>query len=113
MPCNTVTVQAVGGLENALPDLVKAALSSWSGYPPRVQGQVLSCWSPSGECSVMWEKGLGLLVSGRNSRTVERHKGEILQAYSKAAVSWAASRAGWRVLPVKGSANKLVVQRGS
>jgi hypothetical protein len=110
MPCNTITVQAVGGLENALPDLVKAAFGAvfWS-VREYAEGRLQA---GNGAVGATWVRGRGLEVSARSQDGADKAKSNILTAYSKAAVSWAAKRAGWRVAPVVGSVNRLVVQRG-
>ena len=113
MPCNSITVQSVGGLENGLSDLVKAALSAVAGSQAvQASDGSLSVYAVGLGVSVTWAKGRGLELLGRSQARLDSARGAVLQAYSKSAVAWAARRAGWRVQPVAGSVNRLVVQRG-
>lgn len=107
MPCNSITTQSVN-LKNAFSDLVVEAMtaSRWVVYlatTTQVKGWI-------GASQVTWVKGQGLSIRGyqgqvQNQKTLN----EITKAYSVAAVTWAAKRAGWQVQQT--AADKLTVSR--
>ena len=61
----------------------------------------------SGSTRVRWDQGEGLVITSSNSEFFAR---EITKAYSRAAVSWAAKRAGWQVSTLIED-NKLQITR--
>ena len=106
MPCNTISTQRLSvGLSAALPDVLRAALESL-GYRVELSADKLSL-TATGRGRVTWKAGTGLeLETYRGSDQA----GEIKRAYSKSAVTWAASKAGWKVGPWNG--NQTVIQKG-
>lgn len=104
MPCGTVTTQAVV-LTKAMPDVLKAGLEA-DGWEIRLM-TTEKIMAIRGNSTVIWTKGVGLSLRGSN---VTQAPTEIVQAYSKAAVSWAAQRAGWTV-QAGANKNQVVVTR--
>lgn len=103
MPCDSVTTQSVN-LANAVQDVLRGALvaDGWT-INTDVSGK-LEAWSPTGRLT--WERGRGLTMTGiRTDETIAA----VTTAYAKAAVSWAAQRAGWTV--AKADGNKLTLNR--
>jgi hypothetical protein len=95
MPCDTVTVQAVGGLEQARPELMREALSAVGVVLDGLASSVLVGRRLGAR--VEWAPGVGLTVSARSDEQAQAVRAAVLQSYSRVAVSWAAKRAGWRV----------------
>lgn len=104
MPCDSITTQSVN-LQNAMPTIIEAALkalgyditgSSETQIVARRQNFILD-----------WTKGKGITVRGM--RTNEVAITDLTREYSKQAVSWAASRAGWQVTST--GSNTLAVTR--
>lgn len=107
MPCNSITTQTLsGGLSNAIGEIVAAAFvgAGWQ-IVSQSDGAVIA--RRNGRERAEWNSGLGLKVTTLGA--VEAAKAEIMQSYSKSAVSWAAKRAGWKVGAWQG--NKVTVQR--
>jgi hypothetical protein len=75
-----------------MPDLVAKALIA-TGWQITEQGQNRIVALKRSD-SITWEKGKGLVLNGRDS---QRHITSLTKRYSKEAVTWAASRAGWQV----------------
>jgi len=90
MPCDTITTQAVV-LTKARSDILWAGLveAGWT-ITTATKDSVLAYKQGT---SVVWTAGKGLQITGAQTGV----QAEIVQAYSKAAVSWAAQRAGWHV----------------
>lgn len=114
MPCDSITTQALSAkLANAMPDLVEAAMRAekmtiYSKTAERIEAY-------NGRHTWTWTKGVGIKTQVRGSQTyapieAEKAAATLVTAYSKQAVSWAASRAGWKVSA--GSApNKLTLTK--
>lgn len=108
MPCDSISTQTISAaLKAAVPDVLLAALAA-EGWTTAgvVDGTIVA---RRGEDLLTWSAGVGLTVT---SRTEERGKGLIqglTVAYSRAAVTWAAKRAGWQVQTT--GDNKLTVTR--
>lgn len=95
MPCNTVTTQSVA-LAKAIPSLVEEAMKSlgWK----IIERKDASLTATHERSKVGWIQGKGVYAWGDVS--VAQNQEEIkklTKAYSKAAVTWAAQRAGWTV----------------
>ncbi len=107
MPCNTVTMQSLSiGLANAIPAVLAQALKE-AGYKLYEETDALIRGSDR-DSTFVWNKGTGLVVRSQNPTAT---KGVIMQAYSKAAVSWAAQRAGFKQVGLWQD-NKVTLQRG-
>jgi len=110
MPCDSITTQALSEkLKNAMPALIKSAMQS-EGFritvdtATRIVGvNSIHTWS--------WEAGKGIRTEARtyDSRAAEAAQSQLVQSYSRAAVSWAAQRAGWTVQQT--APNKLTIQK--
>lgn len=93
MPCNTRTKQLLSEkLSNALPSVLADALTA-EGYAihERLPGSIRATM---GSAYVTWTKGTGLTIQSRNPA---QDLQTVTQAYSRAAVTYAAQRAGWTV----------------
>jgi hypothetical protein len=106
MPCNSITTQTVA-LKNAIPEIVRKALEA-DGWTIR-ESTAADIVAYRRSASVQWVKGTGLTVAGRRQTGNEQIANDITREYSKQAVTWAASRAGWQVQNTGG--NTLTVQR--
>lgn len=94
MPCDSITTQTVSeALKNGMPSLVADALKS-AGWIITAQDNE-SFSARKGAVRMTWGKGVGLKVTAANAEIANTLIGEIVRGYSKSAVSWAASRAGW------------------
>lgn len=103
MPCDSITTQTVN-LAKALPDVLRRALEAAGWTIREYSAQTIDAYrSITGE-SMTWTAGQGMTVRG-NAKTA----GIISQAYSRAAVTWAAQRAGWTVSKTDG--NKINMER--
>jgi hypothetical protein len=93
MPCYTITTQTISaGLQNAMPDLLMKAMEDLRYRKPWNDAYT---WYRDGRLSsVNWSKEDGLVITAEDPDLV---KAQILQSYSKQAVSWAAQRAGMKV----------------
>lgn len=101
MPCDSNTTQTVS-LAKAIPAVMADALKAagWTltqNTPTEIQAY-------NNGSSMIWTAGKGMTING--SAGVES---SIIRAYSKAAVSWAAQRAGWQVSSTDG--NKMTLTR--
>jgi hypothetical protein len=103
MPCNTLTTQSVA-LANAIPDLMLAALVA-DGYSIATNAAT-HIIATKGSTTVTWTAKKGLEITGRNTTQVVD---ALTQQYSKQAVTWAASRAGWSVTET--ASDRLTVTR--
>jgi hypothetical protein len=92
MPCNSTTTQSVA-LQNAMPEIVEKALTA-TGWNITGTGLNVILARKSGY-SLTWNKGQGITIEGM--RENQQAITAITKEYSKQAVSWAASRAGWQV----------------
>ena len=101
-----MTTQTIA-LKNAVPDILRTALAAcgWiitsedeAGIAARCYGQRLT-----------WSRGRGLSFTTQTVVQAEAARTAITQAYSKAAVSWAAQRAGWTVQST--GANTMTINR--
>jgi len=91
MPCDTVTSQSVN-LSNAVKSILADALTAdgWTiKTDSRTQIVAEKNWN-----TLTWNKGAGLTVDAMRKNDIIQ---EVTQSYSKRAVFWAASRAGWTV----------------
>lgn len=92
MPCDTVTTQSVN-LANAIPSILAESLtkSGWTLYETtdaRITGYLSGA-------TLEWNKGKGLSMRGYGN--TQQQIVDVTRAYSVAAVSWAAQRAGWNI----------------
>jgi hypothetical protein len=93
MPCNTITTQTLsGGLENGIPAIVEKAFAAAGFAVSEISGATIK--GRVGRNVATWSQGAGLKVVSQNASA---DVAAIKREYSKAAVSWAASRAGWKV----------------
>ena len=94
MPCDSITTQTVSqNLKNGIGSLVAEAIKA-AGYTVDTQtADTISAYS--GGRRVTWTKGIGLSVSSGSTIGNYNLVRDITRRYSAAAVSWAASRAGW------------------
>jgi methenyltetrahydromethanopterin cyclohydrolase len=106
MPCDSITTQTVA-LAKAQPAILAEALKA-AGWQVSVNEPAKVCASNTAGESVTWLAGSGLAITAAPSQT-KRVEAAVIQAYSKAAVSWAAARAGWQVASSQG--NKLTLTR--
>lgn len=108
MPCDSITTQTISAaLKAAVPDVLLAALDAegWTTIGI-VEGGLIA---RRGVDRLTWAAGIGITV---DARTEDRGKGLVqglTVAYSRAAVTWAAKRAGWQVQ--NSGDNKLTVTR--
>jgi hypothetical protein len=79
------------GLENAMPVVLAQALKD-AGFNLYEEGDS-RIRGVDGYSSVVWNKGKGLVITAQN---VTATKAVIMQAYSRASVSWASQRAGFK-----------------
>jgi hypothetical protein len=95
MPCDSITTQTVSeALKNGMPTLIAEALKS-AGWNITSQDNNSIAASRAGE-KLTWAMGVGIRIVHKNGKIYSDNAvGEITRGYSKAAVSWAASRAGW------------------
>ena len=108
MPCNSMTTQTLNaGLENAMPQVLAQALKSegWQIHEEVGYRVVAS----NRYDSLTWTKGKGIVVS--TSGNAEMLGAKVRQAYSKAAVSWASQRAGFKQVG-QWQDNKVTLTRG-
>jgi len=103
MPCDTITTQSVN-LKNAMSDIVEKALKALKWNVTLVNKAKIT--AQSNNDTLTWLKGRGIRISSSNS---SQHLQNITKEYSKQAVSWAASRAGWNVNST--GTNKLTISR--
>lgn len=109
MPCNTISTQTLSaGLHKAVPEVLEQAARAMGAYAVALVNGVLT-FNYNG-AAVSWSSVLGLAIRGRAS-VLEQTKKDILQAYSKQAVTWAAKRAGWQVR-AGAAQNELVIVKG-
>src|SRR5262245_36904608 len=108
MPCNTITTQTVSAkLAKALPAVLKTAMQAAGIIVERETAGEIQARGRYGE-SLTWRAGAGLTIVSRSANNAEIES-KLVRAYSTAAVSWAATRAGWRVTATVD--NKLTLQR--
>lgn len=93
-PCDSVTTQSIK-LANAMPDLLKDSLIN-IGWEIELFNKSIII-ATRGNKRMTWKVNEGLTMDGSNEKTANNIINEIVQAYSKTAVSWAAQRAGWQV----------------
>lgn len=109
MPCNTMTKQTVDvGLTNALVPVLLQALTN-AGYNIDVSESEFIRATDNYGGKVVWRKGKGVEMVD-NRYNVEKKKAALIQEYSKAAVSWAAQRAGFKQAGAW-QGNKVTLQR--
>ena len=117
MPCNTETRQFTN-LSNGMEDLFIAAAAA-AGMPHVVrEGGRIICADYEDYHSYRCHKfvtfqrgaGFGVNADGPYAAAHDQIRGEVVREYSKAAVSWAAKRAGWTVTAGT-EANKLTLTR--
>ena len=107
VPCNSLTTQTIA-LKNAVMSVLIEALKA-DGWTIRNQ-DANSLDSKKGYERLTWAAGVGLGVTTDMGATrVQAITGGVTQAYSRAAVSWAAQRAGWQVQ--KTGANTMTLSR--
>lgn len=93
MPCYSITTQTIA-LTKALPAVLKKALED-SGWNVTLANEVLLKASREG-ADLSWTVGKGIQI--RSSRSIiQSLVTEVTKGYSKAAVTWAAQKAGWTV----------------
>lgn len=93
MPCDSRTTQLLSEkLSNALPAVLADALTA-EGYAIH-ERMPNSIRATMGGTYVTWTRGTGLTIQGSNPA---KDLQTITQAYSRAAVSYAARRTGWTV----------------
>lgn len=105
MPCDSITTQTIsGGLSKAVVPVLLEALKAlgWTV----TASDTASITASKGLQKITWAAGTGVTVSAGNPQAVYS---EIVRAYSKAAVSWAAQRAGWTVKAT--GENKMTITR--
>ena len=104
MPCDSITTQSVV-LKNAIPNIVDSALREAAWYVTGATKTTIRA-RKSG-FTLTWEKGKGITITGmrQNQNAIDN----ITREYSKQAVSWAATRAGWQVKST--GSNTLTVSR--
>lgn len=103
MPCDTITTQTLAaGLTKAVPAVLLAAINSLNRANAAQEGTTIRA-RVAGH-NVDWNAQAGLTVTGWNSEQVAK---DIKMAYSKQAVSWAAQRAGWKVISQDGNTVKV------
>lgn len=91
MPCDSVTTQSIN-LAKALPDVLRKGLEADGWTIIDASATTITAYrSITGE-RVTWTAGQGIETRG-NAKTPSH----VTRAYSKAAVTWAAQRAGWTV----------------
>ena len=94
MPCDSITTQTVSeALKNGMPNLVAQAMTA-AGWVITAQDEDTIAAKRGAE-KITWAKGRGLTVTASTATFPQSIVQGIVQNYSKAAVSWAASRAGW------------------
>ncbi len=109
MPCNTVTTQSLSiGLANAMPTVLAQALKELGFQLYRETDGLIRGSTGIGD-SVEWVKGKGITL--RTELNAEQVGGMIRRAYSRAAVSWASQRAGFKQVG-QWQGNKVTLQRG-
>ncbi len=106
MPCDSVTTQSVS-LAKAQPVVLSEALKSAGWSISAGNAAEISAVSAVGR--VTWQAGKGFTFTGMNEAQAKQSESAIVQAYSRAAVSWAATRAGWQVASTQG--NKITLTR--
>jgi hypothetical protein len=108
MPCDTVTSQTVD-MRRALPDLVESALKAMGAEVQHVGQHVLAVHQDGWRAS--WAKGGEMTITRRYGDLSEVVR-EIPRQYSRAAVTWAAKRAGWAVSTANGQQYSMTVRKG-
>jgi hypothetical protein len=103
MPCDTITTQTVT-LTKANADLIAKAFEALGIALHTREALHVAGYNRDGQL-VDWRAGSGLTIRG-TATTAEA----ITQAYSKAAVSWAAARAGFTV-KTGAAPNTLTLER--
>lgn len=107
MPCNSISTQTLSaGLAKANHEVLAAALSA-AGWTVTESGAQF-VQARQGGAVATWRVGVGLEVSAAGG--VADKAAIIKQAYSRQAVTWAATRAGWRV--GAWAENKATITRG-
>ena len=96
MPCNTISTQTFSSaLTKADQSILVTALEK-AGY--RITHNIPGSLKASDtNGTVSWTQGLGVTVSAYRYVSKDSVVKAIQQGYSKAAVEWAAKRAGWSV----------------
>jgi hypothetical protein len=89
-----------------MPEVLLDALRSL-GYRAVLDGTLIH--ARKGNVTCQWESGKGLWLTGNSPAGLAVAQRDILQAYSKTAVSWAAQRAGWQVTTL--APNKMQVTK--
>ena len=109
MPCDTVTTQTLsGGLKQAYSEVLRTALTNM-GYSVQVQAD--GSIRATGRTTITWAAGIGIQAQARTSSDtlLKSTIAQVTKEYGKAAVTWAAQRAGWKVQQT--GANMLQVTR--
>jgi hypothetical protein len=78
-----------------MPDLLKSALENIGWEIELYTNLVIIAYRGSNKLT--WKASEGLTMDGSNEKYATNKINEIVQAYSKTAVTWAAQRAGWQV----------------
>ena len=96
MPCDTTTTQTLSAaLAKGMQSVILDALRADGWYI--TSEDATSIAAQRGDERMTWASGQGLTIYSRNAETAAMCQRGIVQSYSKAAVSWAAKRAGWTV----------------
>ena len=106
MPCDSITTQSIS-LAKANHAILAEALKA-AGWNIFAQSAAEISASSSAGC-VVWQAGKGFTFTAMNSAQAKQSEQGIVQAYSRAAVSWAAQRAGWQVAST--DQNKMTLTR--
>lgn len=109
MPCNSITTQTLSaGLGKASHEILSAALTADGWNVLESSAQFIQARKDGGALAV-WRAGTGLEVTARGA-AAGQYVAEVKQAYSRQAVTWAATRAGWKV--GTWAENKATITRG-
>lgn len=105
MPCDTITTQSVK-LANAIPQIIDTTLEAqgWKITSPITTMERIV--ARKGNATLIWRQGQGIEIKSSNS---QEQLTRINKEYSKQAVTWAASRAGWDITSTK--QDQLIVTR--
>lgn len=96
MPCDSITTQTIS-LAKAQPEVLRKALESIGWRIATATTGRIEATSPDWIIRVTWTAGQGMTFRGSTQDQQTKAAAAITQAYSRAAITWAAQRAGWTV----------------
>lgn len=104
MPCYTQNTAEID-LSKANPDVLKTALEKL-GYRVEIKDGTLYAGKNHNTETINWTKGQAATITSRNN--TDQLTKQIKQAYSAAAIEYAAKRNGWTIKQTSGNSYEVI-----